>query len=175
MNTTCRDIVSFSNTFTPLTKFDSVPCSIVHVWKYDVIWNGRAESTKKEILVVGFKERTFGSSDFSAEQTLIFASALPHHRLLLSKRAHSSCELGVWIQQVLKVFLLLFRACSTAWADYIYLLDFRRRRSFFILFFYPPSVWTLLKNKNTRYLWKSTSESPSKQAPRNRLRCHKSW
>ena len=57
---------------------------------------GRAESWKKE-LVLGSRERTFGSSDFSAEQTFFFFSSalsLSHHWKILYKAGHSCSELG---------------------------------------------------------------------------------
>lgn len=67
---------------------------ILTVCQWHRVISGQSESRKKEVLVVGFKERTFGSSDFFAEQTLISASALSQQwELLYNKTAHSSCEL----------------------------------------------------------------------------------
>ena len=64
--------------------------------KYEVQWTGKAENRKKEVLVAGFKERIFGSSDFSAEQTLISALAQLHHWELRIKQHTAPVNLGGW-------------------------------------------------------------------------------
>ena len=93
MNTARVIIVSFSDFFYSTDKIRQ--CTLFHCPRLKIrSWiTGKAESRNKEVLVVGFKEGFHGSSDVSADQTLMSVSALPPHWELLYKTGHSFCYL----------------------------------------------------------------------------------